>query len=104
MDKLKAMEARIEDKFPQVHSKMGELRYGEFKQQIEKKIEKSLENARGAMEDVQQESKAYKDSQRSQQEMLDEQTNLTQQLQSEVSNVGNESVKLQPSVKRLKKD
>ena len=57
MDKLKAMEARIEDNFTQVHSQMGELRY-EFKQQIDgvkesiKDIaEKSLENAWAAIDD-----------------------------------------------------
>ena len=61
---------------------MGELRY-EFKQQIDgvkesiKDIEKSLENAWAAIEDVQQESKAYKDSKRFNQEMLDKQNNLT---------------------------
>ena len=81
MDKLNAMEARIEDNFTQMHSQMGELRY-EFKQQIDgvkesiKDIEKSLENAWAAIEDVQQESKAYKDSKRSHQEMLDKQINL----------------------------
>ena len=64
MDKLKAMEARIEDNFTQVHSQMSELRYAEFKQQIDgvkesiKDIEKSLENAWAAIDDVQQESKA----------------------------------------------
>ena len=92
MDKLNAMEARIEDNFTQMHSQMGELRY-EFKQQIDgvkesiREIEKSLENAWAAIEDVQQESKAYKDSKRSHQEMLDKQTNLIQQLQSEVRNL-----------------
>ena len=34
MDKLNAMEARIEHNFTQVHSQMGELRY-KFKQQID---------------------------------------------------------------------
>ena len=77
MDKLNAIEARVEDNFTQVHSQMGELRYAEFQQQFDgvkksiKKIEKSLENAWGAIEDAYQESKAYKDSSRSQQEMLD---------------------------------
>ena len=46
MDKLKAMEARTEDNFSKVHSQMGELRYGEFKQQIDgvKKSIKKLKN------------------------------------------------------------
>ena len=30
MDKLNALEARVEDNFTQVHSQMGELRYAEF--------------------------------------------------------------------------
>ena len=66
MDKLNAMEARIEDNFTQVHSQMGELGH-EFKQQIDgvkesiKHIEKSRENAWATIEDVQQEWKAYKD-------------------------------------------
>ena len=104
MDKLNAMEARIEDNFTQMHSQMGELRY-EFKQQIDgvkesiREIEKSLENAWAAIEDVQQESKAYKDSKRSHQEMLDKQTNLIQQLQSEVRNLRCENDKLRPSLK-----
>ena len=34
IDKLNAMDARIEDNFIQVHSQMGELRY-EFKRQID---------------------------------------------------------------------
>ena len=72
MEKLNAMEARIEDNFNQVHSQMGELRY-EFKQQIDgvkesiEDIEKSLENAWAAIEDVQGGSRAYKDSKRSHQ-------------------------------------
>jgi len=105
MDKLNAMESKIKDNFTQVHSQMGELRC-EFKQQIDgvkesiKEIEKSLENSWAAIEDVQQESKAYKDSKRSHQEMLDKQTNLIpQQLQSEVRNVRDENDKLRPSLK-----
>ena len=58
-----------------------------------KDIEKSLENAWAAIEDVQQESKKYKDSKRSHQEMLDKQTNLIQQLQAEVRNVRYENDK-----------
>ena len=70
IDKLNAMEARMEGNFTQVHSQMGELRY-EFKQQIDrvkesiKEIEKSLENAWAAIKDVQQELKTHKDSKRS---------------------------------------
>ena len=70
MDKLKAMEARIEDNFSQGHSQIDGV-----KESI-KDIEKSLENAWAAIEDVQQEPKAHKDSKRSSQEMLDKQTNL----------------------------
>lgn len=85
MDKLNAMETRIEDNFSQIHSDMAELRC-EFKQQIDgvkesiKDIEKSLENAWAAIEDVQQETKAHKDSKRSHQEMLDNQTKKIQEL------------------------
>ena len=98
MEKLNAMEARIEENFTQVHSQMGDLRY-EFKQidgakESIKDIEKSRENTWTAIEDVQQESKAYKDAKRSHQEMLDKQTNLIQQLQAEVRNVRYENDKL----------
>ena len=63
-------------------------------------IEKSLENAWAAIEDVQQESKPYKDSKRSHQvEMLDKQTNLIQQLQAEVKNIRYKNNKLRPSLK-----
>ena len=103
MEKLNAMEARIEENFTQVHSQMGDLRY-EFKQidgakESIKDIEKSRENTWTAIEDVQQESKAYKDSKRSHQEMLDKQTNLIQQLQAEVRDVRYENDKLRPSLK-----
>lgn len=80
MDKVNAMEARIEDNITQVHSQMDKQQY-EFTQQIngvkesKKEIEKSLENAWAAIEDVQQESKVHKHSKRSHQEMLDKQTN-----------------------------
>ena len=55
-----------------------------------------------SIEDIQQESKAYKDSKRSHQEMLDKQTNLIQQLQSEVRNVRHENDKLRPSLKETR--
>ena len=105
MNKLNAMEARIEDNFTQVHSQMGELRY-EFKQQIDgvkesiRDIEKSLQNAWAAIEDVQQDSKACKDSKRSHQEMFDKKTNLIQKLQSEVRNVRyeNDKLRIRPSL------
>ena len=46
MDKLNAIEARVEDNFTQVHSQMGELRYAEFQQQFDgvKKSIKKLKN------------------------------------------------------------
>ena len=69
-----------------MHSQMVDLRYAFKQQEIDtvkesiKEIEKSLENAWTAIEDVKEESKAYKDSKRSHQETLDKQTNLIQQL------------------------
>ena len=104
LDKLNAMEARIENNFTQVHSQMDELRC-DFKQQMDgvkesvREIEKSLEFAWAAIEDVQQESKAFKESKKSYQKMLDKQTNLIQQLQSEVRNVRDKNDKLRPSLK-----
>lgn len=104
MDKLKAMETRIEDNFSQIHSDMAELRC-EFKQQIDgvkdsiKDIEKSLDNAWAAIEDVQQETKAYKDSKRSHQEMLDNQTKKIQDLQAEVTKIREENKQLKPALK-----
>lgn len=60
---------------------MDELRC-DFQQAMEgvkesvREIEKSLEFSWAAIEDVQQESKVFKDSKRSYQEMFDKQTNL----------------------------
>ena len=104
MDKLNSMETRIENNFSQIHSDMAELRC-EFKQQIDdvkdsiKEIEKSLENAWAAIEDVQQEIKAYKDSKRSHQEVLDNQTKMIQELQAEVTKIREENQQLRPSLK-----
>ena len=99
MEKFKAMEAKIEDKFPQVHSKLGELGYGKLKEQIDgvkKKIDREfLGSYRGCSAGV----KGVQRFKEISQEMLDRQTNLIQKLQSEVKNVRNENVKL-----RLKKD
>ena len=95
MDKLNAMEAR-----GQLHP--GAFTNGRTKVRVQTTNwwrEKSLENAWAAIEDVQQESKTYKDSKRSHQEMLDKQTNLIQQLQAEVRNVRYENNKLRPSLK-----
>lgn len=96
LDKINAMEARIENHFSQVHLQMDELRC-DFKQAMEdvkesvretfkqamesvkesvREIEKSLEFSWAAIEDVQLKSKVFKDSKRSYQEMLDKQTNL----------------------------
>lgn len=70
LDKINAMEARIENPFSQVHLQMDELRC-DFKQAMEsvkesvREIEKSLEFAWEAIEYVQLESKVFKDSKRS---------------------------------------
>ena len=88
------MGRRIENNFTQVHEQMDEPRC-DFKQQMDgvkesvREIEKSLEFAWAAIK----ESKAFKESKKSYQEMLDKQTNLIQQLQSEVKNVRDENEK-----------
>ena len=78
LDKLNSIESRMEDNFSNLHSQIAQLTH-EFKEEINgvknslKKIEKSLNSARGFMEDLQQESKASKDSKSSHLKMLDEQ-------------------------------
>lgn len=66
----------MEDKFTNFHAQISNLRR-ELKEEIDgvttliQDVEKSLENAWAAIEDVQQETKAYKDSKGSHQKMLD---------------------------------
>ena len=66
LDKLTAIESRMEDNFSNLHAQISELS-NEFKHEINvikstlNELEKSLNHAWASIEDLQQESKALKD-------------------------------------------
>ena len=104
LDKLNSMESRMEDNFTNLHSQIAQLTH-EFKEDINgvktllKEFEKSLDSAWISIEDLQQESKALKDSKRSHQKMLDEQATEILQLKADLIQVKAENNKLTPSLK-----
>ena len=80
LDKLNIIESRIEDNFGNLHPRIAQLSC-EFKQRKSlgfkitvKELEKHLTNAWATIEDLQQETKTFRDSKGSHQQMLDEQT------------------------------
>ena len=85
LDKLIAIESRMEDNFSNLHTQISELTC-EFKHEINvvkstmNELEKSVNNAWASIEDLQKESKALKDSKSSHQKMMDEQTAEIQSL------------------------
>ena len=85
LDKLIAIESRMEDNFSNLHTQISELTC-EFKHEINvvkstlNELEKSVNLAWASIEDLQQESKALKDSKSSHQKMMDEQTEEIQGL------------------------
>lgn len=90
MDKLNAIETRMDDNFSNLHTQISTLRC-ELKEEIDgvkqtvKDVEKSLEGAWAAIEDIQQETKAFKDSKSSHQKMLDDQAKKTQLLEAQLA-------------------
>ena len=90
MDKLNAIETRMDDNFSNLHTQAPTLRC-ELKEEIDgvkqtvKDVEKSLEGAWAAIEDIQQETKAFKDSKSSHQKMLDNQAKKTQLLEAQLA-------------------
>ena len=109
LDKLNSMESRMEDNFSNLHSQIAQLTH-EFKEEINgvknslKEFEKSLNSAWGFIEDLQQESKAFKDSKGSHQKMLDEQASEILRLKSELIKVKAENDKLTPSLKETQEN
>ena len=79
LDKLIAIESRMEDNFTNLHSQISELT-NEFKHEISVvkstmiELKKLVNHAWATIEDLQQESKALKDSKSSHQKMMEEQT------------------------------
>lgn len=104
LDKLNSMESRMEDNFSELYSQIAQLTY-EFKEEINgikhllKEFEKSLNNSGASNEDLQQESKAFKDLKSSHQKMLDEHGSEIQQLKTELIKVKAKNDKLQPPLK-----
>ena len=88
LDKLIAIESRMQDNFSNLHTRISELTC-EFKHEINvvkstlNDLEKSVNHAWANIEDLQQESKALKDSKTSHQKMMDEQTAELKKLQAE---------------------
>ena len=79
LDKLIAIESRMKDNFSNLHTQISVFTC-EFKHEINdvkstlNEIEKYVNHAWASIEDLQQESKALKDSKSSHQKMMDEQT------------------------------
>ena len=109
LDKLNAIETRMEDNFSNLHTQIAELTC-EFKQDVNiikstlQEIEKSVNNAWAAIEDLQQESKALKDSKSSHQRMMDEQAAEIQSLKVDLKKLQDENEKLTPRLKEAQEN
>ena len=104
LDKLNIIESQMEDNFGNLHSQIAQLSC-EFKQEINgvkitvKELEKSLTNAWATIEGFQQETKTFKDSRGSHQQMLDEQAAEIQRLKTQLSKLKAENDHLTPALK-----
>ena len=104
LDKSTAIESRMEDNFSNLHTEISELS-NEFKHEINvvkstlNEVEKSLNHAWASIEDLQQESKALKDSKSTHQNMMDEQTAEIQGLKTDPKKLQTENEKLKPALK-----
>ena len=109
LDKLIAIESRTEDNFSNLHTQISELTC-EFKHEINvvkstmNELEKSVNNAWASIEDLQQESKALKDSKSSHQKMMDEQTAEIQSLKADLKRLQAENEKLKPALKEAQEN
>ena len=109
LDKLIAIESRMEDNFSNLHTQISELTC-EFKHEINvvksalNEPEKSVNHAWTSIEDLQQESKALKDLKSSHQEMMDEQTAEIQGLKSDRKKLQAENEKLNPALKEAQEN
>ena len=109
LDKLHAIESRMEDNFSNLHTQISELSC-EFKHEINvvkstlNELEKSVNLAWASIEDLQQESKALKDSKSSHQKMMDEQTAEIQSLKVDLKKLQAENEKLKPALKEAQEN
>ena len=109
LDKLIAIESRMEDNFTNLHSQISELT-NEFKHEINVvkstmiELEKSVNHAWATIEDLQQESKALKDSKSSHQKMMDEQTVEIQGLKADLKKLQAENEMLKPALKEAQEN
>ena len=109
LDKLTAIESRMEDNFSNLHTQIAELS-NEFKLEIAgvkstlNALEKSLTDAWTSIEDLQQESKALKDSKSTHQNMLDEQITEIQSLKAALIKIQAENEKLKPALKEAQEN
>ena len=109
LDKLRAIESRMEDNFSNLHTQISELSC-EFKHEINvvkstlNELEKSVNLAWASIEDLQQESKALKDSKSSHQKMMDKQTAEIQSLKVDLKKLQAENEKLKPALKEAQEN
>ena len=109
LNKLRAIESRMEDNFSNLHTQISELSC-EFKHEINvvkstlNELEKSVNLAWANIEDLQQESKALKDSKSSHQKMMDEQTAEIQSLKVDLKKLQAENEKLKPALKEAQEN
>ena len=109
LDKLNAMETRMEDNFTTLHTQIAELSC-EFKQEINiikstlRELEKSIDNAWATIDDLQQDSKALKDSKSSHQRMMDEQAAEIKSLRADLKKLQDENKKLSPALKEAQEN
>ena len=109
LDKLTAIESRMEDNFSNLHTQISELS-NEFKHEIAvikstlNGLEKSLNDAWAGIEDLQQESKALKDSKSTHQNMMDEQTKEIESLKADLKKLQAENEKLKPALKEAQEN
>ena len=109
LDKLRAIESRMEDNFSNLHTQISELSC-EFKHEINvvkstlNELEKSVNLAWASIEDLQQESKALKDSKSSHQKMMDEQTAEIQSLKVDLKKLQAENEKLKPALREAQEN
>ena len=109
LDKLIAIESCMEDNFSNLHTQILELRC-EFKHEINvvkstlNELEKSAYQAWASIEDLQQESKALKDSKSFHQKMMDEQTEEIQGLKADLKKLQAENKKLKPALKEAQEN
>ena len=109
LDKLIAIESRMEDNFSNLHTQISELTC-EFKHEIKvvkstlNDLENSVNHAWACIENLQQESKAFKDSKSTHQTMVDEQTAEIQGLKAEIKKIQIENEKLKPALKEAQEN